>query len=212
VFVAVASEVAHLLSVQIHNILIPRRRRQGHMIDGGPFAKRISVRGVALIAGGGCVLGALVFFAAPPFRQALRVALTPWYSASRVGSANLQSSLEALLRRARQNHDAEGLAFCAVRIEDGAESAHLATETADLDPKLLWIYAVVAARHPHLPEIGPWLSELGRWDAENALVPLLVAKRSNMKLAMPDAEQAASMLSLRNRGMRRETHCASSFC
>jgi hypothetical protein len=100
-----------LLRRALASLLIPGRRGQGALLDGGLFEKTVSLRGAALAAGAGCMLGALLFFAAPPFRQALRVSLTPWSSLLRGKSGTFQPSLEALARRARRNNDAEGLAF-----------------------------------------------------------------------------------------------------
>ena len=57
------------------SLLIPGRRGQGVVPDGALFAKSVSLRKAALVTGGACVLAALLFFAAPPFRQAFQVAL-----------------------------------------------------------------------------------------------------------------------------------------
>ncbi len=68
-----------LVKHALASLLIPGRRGQGIAPDGGLFAKRVPLRKVALVTGGACVLAALLFFAAPPFRQAFQVALRPWY-------------------------------------------------------------------------------------------------------------------------------------
>jgi len=142
----------------------------------GLFAKDVSIRKAALGIGGACVLAALLFLAAPPFRQGLGVALRPWYSAFQGTSENLQPGLEALARRADRKHDAEGLAFCALHQNNDAASARLADEAVRLDSNLIWVYAVVAVRHPILPEISQWIPKLERWDPQNALLPVIAAE------------------------------------
>jgi hypothetical protein len=153
-------------------------RRGRSPLDGGLFAKRVSLRGAALAAGGGCVLGALLFLAAPPFRQAFRVSMRPWTLAFQAASGNLQPSLEALLRRAQQNRDAEGLAFCAVRLQDYRASASAADEAIGLSPDLFWVYGVVAMRHPGVAEVSRWLERLEQQDPQNALLYLIEAERT----------------------------------
>jgi hypothetical protein len=98
-------------------LLLPNRRGQGLVPDGVLFAKKVSLRNAALVAGGACVLAALLFLAAPPFRQALHIAIAPWAGMLRLNPSNDQARLKALAMRARQERDAEGLAFCAVRIQ-----------------------------------------------------------------------------------------------
>jgi hypothetical protein len=140
------------------------------------FAKNVSSRKAALVAGAGCILAALLFFAAPPFRQAFRVALKPWYFMFQVASGNFQAGFEALAKRAEAQHDPEGLAFCAVRLQNPHESARLAEEAVRLDPSLLWVYAVVGMRHPELREVGKWVEKLERRDPQNAVFPLIKAQ------------------------------------
>jgi hypothetical protein len=155
------------------SLIIPGRRDV--VPDGGIFAKSPTLRKAALITGGACVLAALLFFAAPPFRQAFEVALKPWSRMVQIASRNFQPGFEALAKRAETRHDAEGLAFCAVRLEDLRESARLAEEAVRADPNLLWVQAVVAMRNPGLPETGPWLEKLEQWDPQNALFHLIEA-------------------------------------
>ncbi|HEV2379902.1 MAG TPA: hypothetical protein VG206_08925 [Terriglobia bacterium] len=168
-------------------LFMPGRRGQDMPPDGGLFAKNISLRGAVLVAGGGCVLGALLFFAAPPFRQALRVSLRPWSSAFQVASGSVQPGLETLARRAEQRRDAEGLAFCAVRLENPRESARLADEAVRLNRDFLWVYAVVAMRHPEVTEIAQWIEILKRWNPENALFYLIEAERIERSHFRPSA-------------------------
>jgi len=137
------------------------------------FAKHVSLHEVALAVGAGCVLAGLLFFASPPFRQAYQVALRPWVFLFE--GEHIQPRFEALARRAEARHDPEGLAFCAVRLQNPYESARLAEEAVRLDPNLLWVYAVVALRHPQVSEVGQWVEKLERYDPQNALLPLITA-------------------------------------
>jgi hypothetical protein len=66
--------------------------------------------------------------------------------------------------------------FAAARLSDAGESARLAEEAAQLDPDLIWVYAVVAVRHPELAEIREWVAKLERWDPKNALFHLITAE------------------------------------
>lgn len=164
-----------LVKQAVASLIIPGRRGQDLVPDGGLFAKSASLRRGALGIGGACVLAALLFFAAPPFRQAFQVALKPWSFMFRMASGNTQPGILTLAKRAEVRHDAEGLAFCAVRLQDAHESARLAEEAVGLDPNLLWVYAVVAMRHPKLREISPWVLRLERWDPQNAFFHLITA-------------------------------------
>ncbi len=155
------------------SLVIPGRRL---VPDGGIFAKSATLRKAALALGGGCVLASLLFFAAPPFRQAFEVALEPWHHLFQGASSNSQPGIEALAQRAEMRHDSEGLAFCAVRVQDPHESARLAEEAVRLDPNLLWVYAAVGMRNPGLPETGTWVEKLERWDPQNALFHLIAAE------------------------------------
>lgn len=158
------------------SLLIPGRHRQSLVPDGGLFAKNVTLRKVAFVASGAYVLAALLFFAAPPFRQGLRVSLGAWNALFHVIGQNGQSRLLALAKRSQARHDAEGLVFVAVRLSDATESARLAEEAVHTDFGLLWAYAVVAVRHPELPEIRQWISRLERWEPQNALFPLIAAE------------------------------------
>jgi hypothetical protein len=80
------------------------------------------------------------------------------------------------LRKAEQNHDAEALAFVALRTWDRSESARLADEAVRLDPNLTWVYA--SAGTFYLPSSSAdRISALERWDPQNALPHLIVAQK-----------------------------------
>lgn len=134
------------------------------------------MREVTMFTGAACVVAAALFFFAPAFRQAFQLSLGAWYPVFHVMSWSGPPGPESLAKRAEAQHDAEGLAFAAVRIRDRRRSARLAEEAVRLDPNLLWVYALVAVRQPELPEIKQWLPELERWDPQNALFQLIAAE------------------------------------
>jgi hypothetical protein len=123
----------------------------------------------------------LFFFFAPIFRQAFRVSLAQWHNVIHVQSVfdvqGADHELETLARKAEKNHDAEGLAFVATRTTNQSESARLAEEAVHLDPKLIWIYAIVAVQYPSLPEVNQWVLLLQQSDPENALPNFIVAEK-----------------------------------
>ncbi|MFZ0961684.1 MAG: hypothetical protein WAO35_12325, partial [Terriglobia bacterium] len=164
------------------SLFIPGRRGHGMAPDGGLFAKTVSLRKAMLAICGGCVLAALLFFAAPPFRQGIRISLAGWQNVLFVTPSGGQPGLAALAQGAEARHDPEGLAFCAVRLQNSHESARLAQDAVGLDPTLIWVYAVVAVRHPDLPQISQWMSKLQQWDPQNALFPLITAESIDIYL------------------------------
>jgi hypothetical protein len=172
------------------SFLIPERRRHNVLPDGGLFAKNVSLRKVALLASAGYVLGALLFFAAPPFRQALRVSLAPWAALLHPASDHSQARIEAIARRAKARHDPEGLVFAALRLSSARESARLTDEAIRIDPRLVWAYAIVAVRHPTIPEIPQWIPVLERWQPANALLPLITAESIRRVEGGPDGATA----------------------
>jgi len=135
------------------------------------------MRKITLVAAGICTVASLLFFVAPAFRQAFRVSLTQWHEIIHATYPHSQPVPEALARRAEQQHDAEGIAFVALRDDDETESARLAEEAVHLDPNLTWVYAAVAVRYPMLPEVDGWVAQLEKWDPQNALPYLISAER-----------------------------------
>ncbi len=141
------------------------------------------MRKTTLAAVGACAVASLLFFLAPAFRQAFQVSLAPWYTVIHVKPWSQQPNLElkVLTRRAEYNHDAEGLAFVAVRHWDAGESARLAQDAVHLNPELIWVYAVVAVGHPELSQIDQWVSKLEQWDPHNAVPHLLTAESIDIR-------------------------------
>ena len=157
-------------------LLVPSLRGRGVVPDGGLFAKDASLRKAALTGGAICALASLLFLATPPFRQGFQVAMQPWYHFIQLATRDYDAPLERLARRAESQHDAEALAFCAMRLSKPGQSARWAQEAVSLDPNLLWIYAVIETRHPNSPEVRPWIPKLEQWDGKNALIPLIKAQ------------------------------------
>lgn len=151
------------------SLLIPGRRGQAMLFDGGLFARNVSVRKALQVTAAGLTLASLLFFAAPPFRQALRVSLEGWKGVSGL------TELRAVAKQAEARRDPEGMAFVAVRLRDDKESARLAEEAVQLDPNLTWVYAVVATNHRWLANIREWLPKLEQRDPHNAVFQLIAA-------------------------------------
>ena len=164
------------------SLFIPGRRGQVITPDGGLFAKNVSLRKAVLVAAAGFILGALLFFVAPPFRQAVRVSLAGWNELFQVTARNDQPQLRALAKKAETRRDAQGLVFVAARLSNAGESARLAEEAVQLDPNLIWAYAIVAVRQPELAEIRDWVPKLERWDPKNALLNFITSESIDIDL------------------------------
>jgi hypothetical protein len=166
--------VSVLAKQTLISLIVPGRGGENLVPDGGLFAKSPALRKAALITGGACILVALLFFASPPFRQAFQVAVSPWHVRPHVvGYVDVRSPLLALAKRAEARRDAEGLAFCAVRL---GTDKRWADEAVQLDPSLLWVYPVLAIRNPKYAEKGEWLNRLEQQDPDNALFYLIEAQ------------------------------------
>ena len=84
--------------------------------------------------------------------------------------------LDALAKKAEQNHDSEALAFLAVRHPNESQRARFADEAVHLDPNLTWIYATASTWDS--PSSGTdRISALKQWDPENALPRLIAAQK-----------------------------------
>jgi hypothetical protein len=166
------------------SVILPGRNRHTVSSAGELFAKEGSMRKTTLAIIGVCAVASFLFFLAPVFRQTLQVSLVQWHDLLHVhlvlDNQASDPGLEELARKAEQNHDAEGLAFVAVRDGNDSESARLAEEAVHLDPSLTWVYAVVAVLHPGLSEIDRWVPELERWDPQNGLPYFIVAEKIDL--------------------------------
>src|SRR6185437_16979835 len=131
------------------------------------------------IAAAVCIAASLLFFAAPTFRQAFRLSIIQWHglmrAAFRTGSFYLDPGPDhdKIAQLARQNHDAEGLAFAALHGRSDRSTTEQADEAVRMDPQLTWIYAVLANWHRPEPAIDEWVSKLEQFDPQNA-VPYLI--------------------------------------
>lgn len=148
----------------------------------GLFARNVSLRKVALAIGAAFLLASLIFFAAPPFRQGLRVSLAAWDELIDANAGRSQARLERLAERAHVWADPEGLAFAAVRLDDAGEAARRAEDAVRLDPGFVWVYAAVAVRHPELAASRGWIPQLEKWDPQNALPYLIAAESVDIRL------------------------------
>jgi len=160
-------------------LVFPAANRSALPSGGDLFSKEAPMRKATLGITAACVLASLLFFLAPVFRQAFRVSLAQWHDVLHVQAPFTEQSdavLKDLLRKAEQNHDAEALAFVALRTWDRSESARLADEAVRLDPKLTWVYAAAGTFYLPGPDTGR-VSALAQWDPENALPHLIVAER-----------------------------------
>jgi hypothetical protein len=152
-------------------------------------AKEGTMHKATLVVISSCAVTSLLFFLVPMFRQGFQVSLTQWRDLAnftRFEERRPSRKLEAIARFAEQNHDAEGLAFVAMRHPKESESARLADEAVQLDSKLTWVYAVVAVRHPTLPQIERWVPKLEQFDPENALPYFIVAESIDIEQVLHD--------------------------
>jgi hypothetical protein len=162
-------------------VILPGSHRRTVSSASELFAKEIPMRKATLTATAACVVASLLFFLAPVFRQAFQVSLAQWHEVlhfdQRWRGHGPDPELEALARKAEQNHDAEALAFVAVRHSDPSESVRLAEEAVRLDPNLTWVYGVIAAQYSSFPQFDRWVSDLEKYDPQNALPYFIVAEK-----------------------------------
>ena len=97
-----------------------------------------------------CVVASLLMFLAPVFRQAFRVSLAQWHDVFHVklsfGYPSSDPELDALAKKAEENHDAEALAFVAARHPNEIQRARLADEAHDRVPDFCGADRVCGAR------------------------------------------------------------------
>jgi hypothetical protein len=165
------------------SVILPGSHRRTISSASELFAKKGPMRKTTLATIGACTVASFLFFFAPIFRQAFHVSLAQWHNVIHVKSefdargSDRGSELETLARKAEKNHDAEGLAFVAARTTNQSESARLAEEAVHLDPKLTWLYAVIAVQRSSPSEIDRWVPELEHWDSQNALPHFIMAEK-----------------------------------
>ncbi len=159
------------------SLIFPSRNRSTIPSGGDVFSKEGPMRKPALGIAGFCIIASLLFFVAPVFRQAFRVSLLSWRIVFKTDYQSLSPELQSIVKKAELDHDAEALAFVALRHPQSSEGARLADEAVRLDPKLIWIYAIVAVRGCPRPEIERWVPALEKFDPQNALPHLITAEK-----------------------------------
>ncbi len=162
-------------------LILPGSHRRTVASAGELFAKEIPMRKATLTAIAACVAASLLFFAGPVFRQAFQVSLAQWHDVVHINQRwqgpRPDSELGASAKKAEQDHDAEALAFVAVRHWDPSESVRLAEEAVHVDPSLTWVYGVIAAQYSSFPQFDRWVSDLEKYDPQNALPYFIVAEK-----------------------------------
>ncbi|HLZ51321.1 MAG TPA: hypothetical protein VKP61_11235 [Candidatus Acidoferrum sp.] len=162
-------------------LILPGSHRRTVSSASELFAKELPMRKATLTATAACIAASLLFFLAPTFRQAFQVSLAQWHDVLHVDQRwrgrGPDPELQALARKAEQNHDAEALAFVAVRTENPSEAARLAEEAVHLDSNLTWVYAIAGPPCPTSAKINSWVPALEQWDPQNALSRLIVAEK-----------------------------------
>ena len=171
------------------SLILPGRRRTAISSKPKLFAKEGPMRKATLAAIGACAVASLLFFLAPVFRQAFQASLAQWHGLADFApyeDRRPSPELEAVAGLAEQNHDAEGLAFVAMRHPKESESARLADKAVQLDSNLTWVYAAVAVSHPTLPQIERWVPKIEQFDPENALPYFIVAEAIDIDQGLHD--------------------------
>jgi hypothetical protein len=162
-------------------LILPGSHRRTVSTASELFAKEPPMRKTTLAVIASCVVASLLFFLAPVFRQAFHVSLAQWHDVFHVkqsfGYPVPDPELDALAKKAEQNHDPELLAFVAIREPNQSESVRLADEAVHLDPNLTWLYATVAVHWSSFPELDRWVPALQKFDAQNALPYLITAEK-----------------------------------
>jgi len=152
------------------------------------FDKEGPMRKTTLAVIASCVLASLLFFLVPVFRQAFQVSLSQWHDVIHVqrslGYRAGDPDLDALAKKAEQDHDAEALAFVAVREPSQSEAVRLADEAVRLDASLTWLYQIVAVQWSSFPELDRWVAALAKFDPQNALPHLITAEKIDIEQAV----------------------------
>ncbi|HKQ86806.1 MAG TPA: hypothetical protein VJS43_08555, partial [Candidatus Acidoferrales bacterium] len=155
--------------------------------EGNFFRKEKAMRKSTAIAAAACIAASLLFFAAPTFREAFQLSIIQWHGLMRAAFTTGYVRFDGgpdygkLAQQAEANRDAEGLAFAALHRRSESDGAKWADEAVSIDPKLTWIYAVVANGLRPQSEIDDWISKLERFDPQNAVPHLIQAEAAETK-------------------------------
>jgi hypothetical protein len=163
------------------SVFVPGNANQIAPSEGKFFAKETPMRKSTAIAAAACLAASLLFFVAPTFRQAFQLSLTQWHSLIRslyggYSYRDPSAAFSKIADQARENHDAEAMAFVALHRRSAPDSAALADEAVRIEPQLTWIYAVVASSNRSQPEINDWIAKLEQFDPQNAVPHLIQAE------------------------------------
>jgi hypothetical protein len=121
-----------------------------------------------------CAAASFLFLLAPAFRQGFAVSQMQWHAmTAHSWPRPISTALKTLAQQAEKTHDADAMAFVALRAPNESESTKLADEAVQLDPKLVWIYAMA---HPKPSEAGLWIKKLEQFDPQNALPHFIEAE------------------------------------
>ncbi|MGC1415132.1 MAG: hypothetical protein WA817_07620 [Candidatus Acidiferrum sp.] len=176
-------------------LILPGSHRRTVSSASELFAKEIPMRKATLTATAACVVASLLFFLVPVFRQAFQVSLAQWHDILHINQRwqgrGSDPELEALGKKAEQNHDAESLVFVAVRHSDPSESVRLAEEAVRLEPNLTWVYGVIAAQYSSFPQVDRWVSDLKKYDPQNALPYFIVAENIDIDEVVHETSRPA---------------------
>ena len=126
----------------------------------------------------------LAFFFVQDFRWALKMPYLEWKNSAEAFQIP-PDQLRALAERARQNRDAQSLAFVALQ-STLEEDIALANQAVALDPSLTWIYYDLAYKRrfsdqpwkspAFAPTLKDWTLKLEAFDPQNAAPHLLRAE------------------------------------
>ncbi|HEV2315036.1 MAG TPA: hypothetical protein VGR94_07005 [Candidatus Acidoferrales bacterium] len=155
------------------SIVIPGSHPRTVSGPGALFAKENPMRKATLSVIAACAAASFLFLLAPAFRQGFAVSQMQWHAmVTHSWRRPISPALKTLAQQAEKTHDADALAFVAMRTSN-SESARLADEAVQLDPKLVWLYALVA---PKPSEADDRISKLEQWDPQNALPHFIEAE------------------------------------
>lgn len=126
------------------------------------------------LLGGVAVAVSMLFFLAPSLRQGMAISINGLHALFDNGTSR-EHFLLKLAAEARMQNDAAGLAFAALRLQDGPVRNKLEDEVVKKDPRLTWVYAI--HRNFSLQPLGAQdrIARVEAWDPHNAVPYLLDA-------------------------------------
>jgi hypothetical protein len=131
----------------------------------------------AIIAAAAAVGIALLFFAAPSFRQGMRITASTSPLLEPGAYEYRAATLDRLRAQAERNGDAGMLAFVALHDPRPQIAAQAADQAIAIDPQLTWVYYVLSRPDRRSPHASRMVAALQRWDPSNAVVYLAEAEQ-----------------------------------